>query len=575
MVDGQHEVALRGTRIWLDVAALSASTDEQLLDRFSLGGGQPAEVAFAVLVSRHGPMVLRVCRAALRNEHDAEDAFQASFLVLARRGGTLWVRESLGPWLHRVASRVAARVRARAAQRVIHERRVARSKNESRESREPEDIGQVLHAEIERLSARYRSPVILCDLEGRSHEEAAAEIGCPVGTIKSRLARAREKLRQRLERRGLVPAVGLGSLLAEQSAIAVPTKLALTTIGAASLFAVATRPTAETVPGSVLKLAEGVMKSMTLHNLAIRIAALLAGLFVATGVLVLAADRPATRPEPSASIDAVAAATAAPAPPEKPIPKELQPFQGVWIIGLCDTVNKTLYASNEELQKKWRWTIKGDEIIWAFKGEEWKLSLKVDQTKKPNEIDLTYQSGLFKGETCQGIYEWGGVDGKTLQIALQDPGAKVARPKSIFPWSSDSQTAIILLRQTVAVDPKKELAALQGTWILQLTQSDPKGCRGRSVPHRERADRARVRPRGYLPAAVNTEDVSPVATADFDGDGQLDLAVIGRDGASWKISAFLGNGDGTFRPASRRPLPGPGEPISSPMTSTGMDGTTW
>src|SRR6185312_11006608 len=104
----------------------------------------------------------------------------------------------------------------------------------------------------------------------------------------------------------------------------------------------------------------------------------------------------------------------APAPAENRVAKELQPFQGVWIITLCDSLNQKLYAPNTEL-RKWRWTVKGDEIIWALKGEEWKLSLKVDATTSPKHIDLTHLSGPFKGEKCLGMYRWGGVDGKTLE----------------------------------------------------------------------------------------------------------------------------------------------------------------
>jgi uncharacterized protein (TIGR03067 family) len=162
---------------------------------------------------------------------------------------------------------------------------------------------------------------------------------------------------------------------------------------------------------------------------------------------------------------------AAPVPHEKPIPKELQEFQGLWVIGLCDTANKTLYASNAELRRKWRWTIKGDEITWAFKGEEWKLTFRVDPTKTPKEFDFTYMSGPFKGEKCQGIYDWGGVDGKSLEIAIQDPGAKKPRPTELS-MSGSSQNALIFLHKTEPIDPEKELASLQGTWTLRLTQTD-------------------------------------------------------------------------------------------------------
>lgn len=466
VTNGQEDVALRRTRIWLDVAALAELPDEQLLARFSAGGGQSAEAAFAALVARHGPMVLRTCRAALRNEHDAEDSFQAAFLILARRSRSLWVRESLGPWLHRVASRVAIRARECASRRKAREARAARSVNEASFDREPEDASRILHLEIDKLPSRFRGAVVLCELEGRSHEEAASQLGCAVGTIKSRLARAREKLRARLVRRGLAPATGLGSLLTSQGTNAIPTKLAQATAESASAFALSIPSGAAGPRDSVLSLAECVMKSMTLNRLAIRCAAMLAGIATAAGVFALAAERPKAAP----GTEPVAAA--APVPPARPVPKEFQPFQGVWTFSLCDTMNETLYASNKELRSKWQWNITGDEIIWAFKGEEWKLKLKVDPTKKPAEIDLTFQSGEFKGTKCEGIFEWGGVDGKTLQIAIQDPGANVARPKSIFPWSSTSQTAVLLLRQTGPIDPKKELARLQGNWTLRLTQSD-------------------------------------------------------------------------------------------------------
>jgi uncharacterized protein (TIGR03067 family) len=131
-----------------------------------------------------------------------------------------------------------------------------------------------------------------------------------------------------------------------------------------------------------------------------------------------------------------------------------------------------LYASNAELRRKWRWTVKGDEIVWAFKGEEWKLKLKVDPSKKPKEIDLTYLSGPFEGKTCLGTYEWGGVDGKSLMISIQDPGATAARPTG-FRLTSTSQNTLMILRRTTPVDPKTELALLQGTWTFEIVQTDP------------------------------------------------------------------------------------------------------
>ena len=140
----------------------------------------------------------------LLDPNDVEDAFQATFLILVKKARSLWVADSLGPWLHRVAHRVATRARSSAARRHEHERRAAAARAAWCEDRRDwEDLVALLHEEIDRLPERYRVPVVLCDLQGLTHEKAARHLGWPVGTVKSRLARARELLRGRLSRRGL------------------------------------------------------------------------------------------------------------------------------------------------------------------------------------------------------------------------------------------------------------------------------------------------------------------------------------------------------------------------------------
>ncbi|MEW4566976.1 sigma-70 family RNA polymerase sigma factor [Tautonia sp. JC769] len=180
-------------------------TDAQLLERFSTGRDEQADRAFARVVDRHGPMVLRTCRAVLRNEHDTHDAYQATFLVLAEKARSLRVRDSVGPWLHSVAFRVSCRVRSANARRARHERAAAGTEvaRGPADGTDAEERSAILHGEIEGLPDRFRTPIVLCDLEGRSHEEAARRIGCPVGTVKSRLSRGRARLRARLERLGL------------------------------------------------------------------------------------------------------------------------------------------------------------------------------------------------------------------------------------------------------------------------------------------------------------------------------------------------------------------------------------
>jgi RNA polymerase sigma factor (sigma-70 family) len=250
-----------------EVGVVAGLTDLQLLERFAARGEVGAEAAFAALVERHGPMVLRVCRAILRDEHAAEDAFQATFLVLARKGGSLWVRDSVGPWLHRVARRVAIHGRAAANRRKAAERRAAEMAGERRVgSDRVDEVRPILDEEIDRLPDRYRKPVILCDLEGCSYEEAARHLGCAMGTLKSRLARARERLSGRLIRRGVVPAAGgLGSLLGMKPAEAAgPVALMKSTVLAAGYVATSAAM-GGMVPPLVVELTEGVLKAMRIN----------------------------------------------------------------------------------------------------------------------------------------------------------------------------------------------------------------------------------------------------------------------------------------------------------------------
>src|SRR5262249_26093058 len=158
--------------------------DRQLLEQFTGRDKPTAELAFAALVQRHGPMVFRTCCEILRHRHEAEDAFQATFLVLACRAGSLWVQDSLGPWLFQVASRVAACAHSAALRRLAHERKAAElgALTRDRDDQTWDDRDAVLHEEIGRLPQRYRVAVVLCDLEGLTQEQAARRLGWPAGT---------------------------------------------------------------------------------------------------------------------------------------------------------------------------------------------------------------------------------------------------------------------------------------------------------------------------------------------------------------------------------------------------------
>ena len=260
MATGQDQRVLRQLGTLLAVGTAGELTDGQLLERFATRVGDAAEQAFATLVERHGPMVLRVCRGVLIDPNDVEDAFQATFLVLVQKARSLWVSDSLGPWLHQVALRTASCARSAAARRQRLERLAAVSVRASHPENQDE-LGHVLHEEINRLPERFRMSVILCDLEGRTHEQAARHLGWPVGTVKSRLTRARERLRDRLTRRGLSPSAGVIPLLrpgAMENLL--PGALVQATASAAVRFGACRT----LLGGSAAILAQGVLTAMSM-----------------------------------------------------------------------------------------------------------------------------------------------------------------------------------------------------------------------------------------------------------------------------------------------------------------------
>jgi RNA polymerase sigma factor (sigma-70 family) len=193
------------------VAGLS---DGQLLERFVMSGDGEA---FAAIVARHGGLVLSACRSALGSGGDAaaEDAFQATFLVLVRRAGSFPLQGSLAGWLYRVARRVSRQARIEAARRRSRERaRAVRGAVEPPHDPARDEIRRLIHQELAELPERYRAPIVLCDLEGLTRDEAAEALGCPPGTVAGRLARARERLRGRLARRGVTSPSALALMMA-------------------------------------------------------------------------------------------------------------------------------------------------------------------------------------------------------------------------------------------------------------------------------------------------------------------------------------------------------------------------
>jgi RNA polymerase sigma factor (sigma-70 family) len=266
--------------------------DAELLGRYVSGGrDEAAEAAFAALVERHGPMVLGVCRRVLGDRHEAEDAFQATFLVLARKAGAIDCRGQLANWLHGVASRTALDARARADRRRARERKAsATAALETGPDDGPErvELRAILDEELARLPDAFRGPLILCELDGLSRQAAARRLGIPEGTLSSRLARAKDLLRDRLTRRGLAPsAVAIEVAARPAWSFLVPPSLVGSTIEAATRVA-AGAPLAEAVSASVVTLTHGALNTMFLAKIKGIALAMAAAAIVTTGVGVLA-----------------------------------------------------------------------------------------------------------------------------------------------------------------------------------------------------------------------------------------------------------------------------------------------
>jgi RNA polymerase sigma factor (sigma-70 family) len=271
-------------RITLDQRGREVS-DHDLLKGFS---DQHDEAAFHMLLRRHGPMVLHVCRGVLAGEADAEDAFQATFLILASKAASIRKTSALGSWLHGVAYRTALKARAQAG---------ARRKNESRAPARPisepddltwQEVRQVMHEELTGLADRYRVPLVVCYLEGQTQDAAAVQLGLAKSTLKERLERGRAILRARLVRRGLGPAPLLvAAAWPSATALAcLPATLVTSTIKAANLFAAGQATVNGVISAKVAALTEGILKTMFLTNLKVTAAGLVIAALLATGLFV-------------------------------------------------------------------------------------------------------------------------------------------------------------------------------------------------------------------------------------------------------------------------------------------------
>ena len=273
MAKAPLDVVLSHIRKIVDAEA----TDEQLVERFAHGH---EELAFATLLRRHGPMVLGVSQGILRQLEDAEDVFQATFLLLARKAGSIRKRESVASWLHGVAYRLAVRAKVQRAFRNAREREASTMRKAGPSVEEAwRELRPLLDEEMEKLPEKYRTALVLYYLEGKTQEEAARELGCPVGTIQSRLGRGRKLLQERLTRRGLTLSAGsfTAFLVAGASSSTLRAQLVDSTLKACLQFGSA----AVLVSAPVAALVEGGLKAMLSTKLKIATALLLTVSFVA------------------------------------------------------------------------------------------------------------------------------------------------------------------------------------------------------------------------------------------------------------------------------------------------------
>lgn len=293
-------IELRGVarelRTLYDAGAIGSLADGHLLDRFI---AERDEAAFEALVRRHGTMVWGVCRRVLADRHDAEDAFQATFLVLAVKAASVSPRDMLPNWLHGVARRTAMKARAVRARRHEREKQAAVMPNTESIVREASDDRlRWLDHELSHLPERYRTPIVLCELQGLTYQEAARRLNCPVGTLAARLSRGKVLLAKRLARRGVaVSAGGLTALIAEDAAAgSFSCALAKSIAQAAPQFVIGQTATAALISLSATILARTTIRSMLIARLKIVMGVLASFAVVGSATSLLALSPGPARP---------------------------------------------------------------------------------------------------------------------------------------------------------------------------------------------------------------------------------------------------------------------------------------
>jgi RNA polymerase sigma factor (sigma-70 family) len=424
------------------------ATDGQLLQCYL---NERNDAAFAALVRRHGPMVWGVCRRVVGHEQDAEDAFQATFLVLARKAASVVPRQAVGGWLHGVAYHTALKARAAAAKRRLKERQVEVMPEPQPAARDPwQDLQPLLDQELSRLPVKYRLPVVLCDLEGKARKDVARELEIPEGTLSSRLTTARGLLARRLTRRGLLLSGGaLAAVLSANAAPAcVPASVMTSTIKAATLLTAGQAAAGTATSANVAALTEGVVRTMFLKKLRTVTAVLLAvGLAFAVGGFGINLFN-LTPPAAQAEEDKDPPKTLPARDADRPT-TDRERLQGAWEFVSVTLGGKTI--KKEELKEEdSRWkslTFTGDKVRavnvnTGGKEVEFNYGFKLDPSGQPKTFDLTGPDGGAK-DTVPGLYE---LDGDSLKMCVPtQPGQE--RPTTLESREGSATYLLIFKRK--------------------------------------------------------------------------------------------------------------------------------
>jgi RNA polymerase sigma factor (sigma-70 family) len=419
--------ALRYIRKLIGECDLARLTDGQLLQRFL---GERDEDAFAALMERHGNLVLKVCRQVLHHEQDAEDAFQATFLVLARHAGCIRKTEAIGSWLYRVAYRIATKAGTHMGKQRAHERQV----RGTRAPTEPEaelgwrELQAALSQELNCLPEKYRAPFVLCCLEGKSGSEAARQLGWKEGTVSARLAQARKRLQQRLSRRGItLAAVLCGMALTQHATAALPATVFQSTMKAAQLLAQGKGVSSGMVSARVATLVQGVTKAMFFAKLRIATVFLLAagGIGITTGMVyegVIAQEsqfQQKDRKSPAARGSGRNLRLAR-NPQDNPAPKsDKERIQGAWSVVSVEFNGQDVTKAVGDM----KWFCKGDRLDFSTKllPDDVRITFKQESTGSPKSVDFILKNAS-QAETMKGIYE---LKDDILKVCVH-----VQRPKS-------------------------------------------------------------------------------------------------------------------------------------------------